>query len=299
MLTEQMNPNTSDLDRLSTLEMVQRINNEDLIVAQKVQEELPQIARAVDGITRCLSNGGRLIYIGAGTSGRLGVLDAVECLPTFSVAPDIVQGVIAGGEVALTHSVEGAEDDMEAGINDLKARNINAKDVIVGIAASGRTPYVLSAMNYAREIGALTVGIACNKPAPLLEVVDLPIGIQVGPEVLAGSTRMKSGTAQKMVLNMISTASMVKLGKVYGNLMIDVQITNDKLAIRARNILMQITGLDENTASELLKKAGGSVKTAVVMHKKDVDCTTAEEIIAEHRGFLRSVFDAQGNEDSE
>lgn len=292
MLTEQMNPNTSDLDRLSTLEILTRINNEDMTVAQKVQEELPQISKAVDGITQQLSTGGRLIYIGAGTSGRLGVLDAVECLPTYSVAPEVVMGIIAGGNRAITHSVEGAEDDMQAGIDDLKAQTITAQDAIVGIAASGRTPYVISAMNYAREVGALTVGISCNKPAPLLDAVDIPIGIQVGPEVIAGSTRMKSGTAQKMVLNMLSTASMVKLGKVYGNLMIDVQITNDKLYLRARNILMQITGLDETSAEELLKNAGGSVKTAVVMHNKNVNCSSAEKILDEHNGFLRSVLDA-------
>lgn len=291
MLTEGINPRTGDIDRLNALAIVRKINDEDKTVAQTIEAALPQIAQAVEGIVARLGVGGRMIYTGAGTSGRLGVLDAVECVPTFSVSPDTVQAIIAGGTIALTEAVEGAEDDHAAGGDDLKARGLTADDVVVGIAASGRTPYVLGAVAYARQIGALTVGVACNRPAPLLDAVEIPIPVPVGPEVITGSTRMKAGTAQKMVLNMLSTASMIQLGKVYGNLMVDVQVNNAKLAVRARTILQHITGLDEHTADDLLAKSGNRVKVAVVMHMLKIDAAAAESALAEQDGFLRRVVE--------
>ncbi|PJF23136.1 MAG: N-acetylmuramic acid 6-phosphate etherase [Phototrophicales bacterium] len=291
MLTEQPNPKTQDIDRLTTLEIVQRINEEDHGVAQAVQQVLPQIAQAVDAVVERLQQGGRMIYIGAGTSGRLGVLDAVECVPTFNAPPGLIIALIAGGEQALTQAVEGAEDDPQAGVDDLKRVNLTEKDVVVGIAASGRTPYVLGAVRYADTLGALTVGIACNVPAPLLDIVDIPIGVTVGAEVITGSTRMKAGTAQKLILNMLSTATMIKRGKVYGNLMVDVQVTNEKLAQRAVRIVQQVTKLDEATARDLLHRANNQVKAAIVMHFRAVDYQTACRILDDHDGFLRPIID--------
>lgn len=290
MLTEQSNPNTQDIDRLSALEIVQRMNAEDLTVAQTVQQAMPQIARAVEGLVTRLKGGGRVFYTGAGTSGRLGVLDAVECVPTFNTPPDLIQAIIAGGDRAFVKAVEGAEDDTEAGATDLKTRGLRAEDAVVGIAASGRTPYVIGAVDYARELGALTIGVACNVPAPLLDHSEIGIGLPVGPEVIAGSTRLKAGTAQKMVLNMLSTATMIQMGKVYGNLMVDVQVTNEKLAARACGILMQITGLDEASARELLKQAGNHVKTAVVMHTHQLNREDAAVLLAENDGYLSQVI---------
>ena len=291
MLTEQQNPNTLNIDTLSTEELVTVINNEDKGVAQAVEKALPDIARAVDAIVAALRDGGRLIYIGAGTSGRLGILDAVECVPTYSTPPELVQGLIAGGEKAIMRSVEGAEDKPELGKADLQAINLNGQDIVVGIAASGRTPYVLGAIDYAQSIGAETIGLACNVPAPLLEKVDIAIGVAVGPEVVTGSTRMKAGTAQKLVLNMLSTASMVKLGKVYGNLMVDVQITNAKLANRARRIVQQVTQVDEATAQFLLDNAHNNVKAAIVMHYKSIDYDTARDLLDTHHGYLLRVIE--------
>lgn len=290
MLTEQQNPNSSNLDQLNSLELVQRINAEDQTVAQVVQVALPAVAQAVDGIVARLKQGGRVLYIGAGTSGRLGVLDAVECVPTFSASPELIQGIVAGGNRALTQSVEGAEDDAAAGAHALKQRDLQAVDAVVGIAASGRTPYVLGALAYAQEVGALRVGIACNVPSPVLDAAEVAIGLPVGPEIITGSTRMKAGTAQKMVLNMLSTASMVQVGKVYGNLMVDVQVTNEKLAQRARRIVMQLTGLDEAAAAQLLGEAGQHVKTAVVMHQRGVSRDEARRLLAEADGFLRAII---------
>lgn len=290
MLTEQQNPNTHNIDALTTPEILRVINHEDKTVADAVEKALPDVARAVDMIVGRLREGGRLIYIGAGTSGRLGVLDAVECVPTFSVPPEMVQGLIAGGERAIVRSVEGAEDKPELAQADLQAVNLSNRDVVVGIAASGRTPYVIGGLNYARQIGAKTVGIACNVPAPVLDAADIAIGLEVGPEVITGSTRMKAGTAQKMVLNMLSTATMVQLGKVYGNLMVDVQVTNDKLAQRASRIVQQVAQVDESTAQALLKQAHNQVKVAIVMHLKQVDYDTARRLLDEHRGFLRRVI---------
>ena len=281
MLTESQNPQTTNIDQLSTLEMVQRINDEDAKVALAVREALPQIAQAIDGIAERMQRGGRLIYIGAGTSGRLGVLDASECVPTFSTDPAQVVGLIAGGETALTHSIEGAEDDPAAGRADLLALNLTADDSVVGIAASGRTPYVLGAIAAATEVGALTVGVACNVPSALLDAVQIPIGVLVGAEVITGSTRMKSGTAQKLVLNMLSTGTMVKLGKVYGNLMVDVRPTNSKLVDRASRIISQITALDHDAASRLLEASGGEVKTAIVMGRRGVDADEARALLCQ------------------
>ena len=291
MLTEQINPNTQDIDRLSTLEIVSMINEEDMTVAQAVQNALPQIARAIDGIVESLTQGGRVIYIGAGTSGRLGMLDAVECVPTFGISPDIFQALIAGGDIALTQSIEGAEDRAEAAEKDLQNILLSDTDVVVGIAASGRTPYVIGGVKYARSIGSLTIGLSCNSPAPLLDVVEIPIAVPVGAEVIAGSTRMKAGTAQKMVLNMISTATMVKMGKVYRNLMVDLRITNEKLRRRAHDIIIYLTGLDEDAAQKLLLDANNQVKTALVIFYCDVDQESANLILRENHGFLRQIIE--------
>ncbi len=290
MLTEQQNVNTLDIDHLSTLDVIRTINAEDRRVAEAVAGAVEAIAQAVDAIAMRLDRGGRLLYIGAGTSGRLGVLDAVECVPTFSASPEMVQGIIAGGPPALTVAVEGAEDDADLARADLQSRHLSAGDVVVGIAASGRTPYVLGALAYAKSIGALAVGVSCNVPAPLLEQADIGIGVPVGPEVITGSTRMKAGTAQKMVLNMLSTATMIRLGKVYGNLMVDLQVTNQKLAERARRIICAITGVEDTRAAELLAAAHGSVKLAVVMQQRGVEHEQAVALLAQHKGHLRAII---------
>ena len=295
MLTEQRNPNTTNIDQLSALEIVQRINAEDQTVAMAVQATLPQIAQAVEGIVERLGRGGRLIYLGAGTSGRLGILDAVECVPTFNTEPEQVQALIAGGDTAFLKAVEGAEDNRDAAAADLKARSLGANDALIGIAASGRTPYVLGGIAYGRSIGALTVGVSCNVPSALLDAVEIGIGVPVGPEVITGSTRMKAGTAQKMVLNMLSTAAMIRLGKVYGNLMVDVKVTNEKLKGRARGILEEITGLDAEAAAKLLDESGNQVKVAAVMHHRQVDRETAQRILEENDGFLRRVTEESGS----
>jgi N-acetylmuramic acid 6-phosphate etherase len=292
MLTEQINPNTGDIDSLDSLGIVTRINAEDRSVAEAVSRALPEIARAVDVITERLQRGGRLFYVGAGTSGRLGILDASECPPTYNSPPDQVQGVIAGGEVAITRSLEAVEDDYEGGGRDLAARGLNADDVVVGIAASGRTPYVLGALAYARQVGAATVGIANNAPSPLLTAAETGIAILTGPEVIAGSTRMKAGTGQKMVINMLSTASMIRLGKVYGNLMVDVQVKNLKLRERAERIVAQIGQVEAARAAELLAQAGQETKVAIVMARRGVDAATARGLLAGADGLLRRVIDS-------
>lgn len=290
MLTEQQNPKTKALDTLKTGQILQVMNEEDKSVALTVERALPQIEKAVDAIVTALNKDGRLIYIGAGTSGRLGVLDAVECVPTFGTPPSLVRGLIAGGESAFIQAVEGAEDNVDAGAEDLKAINLQANDIVIGIAASGRTPYVLGALDYAKSINVPTVGISCNEPAELLTVADIPIPLPVGAEILTGSTRLKAGTAQKMVLNMLSTASMVKIGKAYGNLMVDVKITNAKLQIRAERILMKLTGIDEASASDLLEQAESSVKVAVVMHHENSSRTEALQRLNEANGILRDII---------
>jgi len=290
MLTETPNPRTANIDRLSTLDMLEVINDEDATIAAVIRHILPDIARAVDAITTHLRGGGRLLYVGAGTSGRLGVLDAVECGPTFSTPPDMVQGIIAGGNAALTVSVEGAEDDHDAGYAIIAELKVNAQDVVVGIAASGRTPYVIGAIQAANEAGAATVAVTCNRPAPMLELAQYPIAAVVGPEIIAGSTRLKAGTAQKMILNMLSTASMIQLGKVYGNLMVDVKVTNQKLAKRAQGIVMKVAHISEPEAIHLLEQTQNEVKAAIVMARLDVTADEARAQLAEAGGMLRRVL---------
>lgn len=290
MITEQANPLSEQIDTLPALEIVRIINSEDQTVAKAVEAVLPQIAKAVETITTRIEHGGRLIYIGAGTSGRLAVLDAAECVPTYSVPRELVQAVMAGGNTALTNSVEDSEDNRDAARADLAAINFNGKDTLVGIAASGSTPYVLEAILYAREKGAVTIGVSCNVPAPLLDSADIAIGVVPGPEVIAGSTRMKAGTAQKMVLNMLSTATMIRLGKVYGNLMVDVNVSNIKLLRRAQGLVAKIAHVDVERASQLLTQANNEVKTAVVMERKQVDAATARQLLAQVNGHLRRVI---------
>jgi len=291
VLTESRNPATADIDQRSTLEVVQLINAEDTRVAEAVQAELPRIAQAVDVIHARLAAGGRLRYFGAGTSGRLGVLDAVEMVPTFSVPPDMVRGVIAGGVPALTQSVEGAEDDAEDGAEAVRAEGITAADVVVGLTASGRTPWVLGAMRAARELGTATIGIACNPDPPLAAVVDICITPVVGPEVITGSTRMKAGTAQKMVLNMLSTATMIKLGKVYSNLMVDVQPTNQKLRERAIRILGEAAGVSAEEARRLLELSSWQVKPALVMALTGLNVSEARRLLEDASGHVRRALE--------
>jgi N-acetylmuramic acid 6-phosphate etherase len=266
MNTEQRNPATYDLDKLQTPELVMAINRADQSVAMVVASALDQIASAIDGIAGRLKDGGRLFYVGSGTSGRLGVLDAVECAPTFGVSPELVQGILSGGYAACHSAVESAEDSPEQGEADLRARHLDPQDAVVGVAASGRTPYTLGAMRFARRAGALTIGVSCNRNAPLSAEVDLPIEVETGPEVLTGSTRMKAGTAQKMILNMLSTAVMVRLGHVYSNLMVNVHLKNRKLVERGVRIIREVTGTTEETARETLEHTG-DVKSAIVMLK--------------------------------
>ena len=267
LLTESRNPASAGIDSLPTLEVVRIINQADHEVAPAVAAEIPRIAEAVDRIVRAVQPGGRLFYIGAGTSGRLGVLDAAECPPTFNVSPDLVQGIIAGGKAALARATEATEDDPVAGKRDLLERGFSGRDVLVGIAASGRTPYVLGAVAAARELGATTIGISCTPDSELARAVDIPITPLPGPEVIAGSTRMRAGTAAKLVLNTISTAVMIRLGHVYGNLMVNVQPKNSKLEDRARRIIAEAAGVDYERAGELLSESGRNVKTAIVMAK--------------------------------
>jgi N-acetylmuramic acid 6-phosphate etherase len=290
MLTETPNPRSAQIDQLSTLEMLQVINDEDAMVAAAVRKTLPTIAQAVDVITERLRRGGRLIYVGAGTSGRLGVLDAVECVPTFSVDSETVQGFVAGGYAALTEAVEGAEDDHDAGRALIAEAGIGERDVVVGIAASGRTPYVIGALEAANAVGAATVAVTCNQPAPMLDIAQIPIPAVVGPEIIAGSTRLKSGTAQKMILNMLSTASMIRLGKVYGNLMVDVKVTNQKLAARARGIVERVAGVSAAEAERLLAQTQQQVKPAIVMALCGVSADEARTRLAAANGMLRLVI---------
>ncbi|MDN5352068.1 MAG: N-acetylmuramic acid 6-phosphate etherase [Clostridiales bacterium] len=290
MSTEQQNKKSLELDSMSPLDALTLMNEEDQKVALAVKSVIPQIEKAVAATVKAFENGGRLIYIGAGTSGRLGVLDAAECPPTFGVNPEMVVGLIAGGRRAFTEAVEGAEDSLTMGTEDLKAIHLTAKDVVVGIAASGRTPYVVEALKYARSIGCATAGISCNAGSPVGATAEIPIEVTVGPEVLTGSTRLKAGTAQKMVLNMISTVSMVGIGKVYQNLMVDVQQTNLKLESRAVRIVMNATDADVNTASDTLKKAGGHVKTAITMILLNCDLETAKDKLDVAKGHIRKAL---------
>ena len=290
--TEQRNADTMNIDKLSTLDMVRLINREDHKVAEAVSLVTDKIAQAVDVIADRLGRGGRLIYCGAGTSGRLGVLDAVECPPTYSTEPEMVQGLIAGGYPAIFKAVEGAEDSKELGVSDLKNISFNANDVLVGIAASGRTPYVLGAMEYAKELGAVTVSVTCCPGSVLDSFADIGIAPAPGPEVVTGSTRMKSGTAQKMVLNMLSTGAMIKLGKVYGNLMVDVKPSNEKLIRRCVTIVCAAAECDEATAVVALEACDYRPKTAIVMVLCGVDADTAREMLQKAGGRIAGALKA-------
>jgi N-acetylmuramic acid 6-phosphate etherase len=289
LATEERYPPSANIDELPTESMLTVINDADREIAEAVRLEVPSIAAAVDAIVPRLQAGGRLFYVGAGTSGRLGVLDASECPPTFNVPPDMVQGLIAGGDRALRYSVERAEDDPEQGKRDLEQRGIRAGDALLGIAASGRTPYVLGALEYARRLGALTIGLSCTRNSKVAQASEIAISPVPGPEVVTGSTRMRAGTATKLVLNMLSTAVMIRMGFVYGNLMVNVQATNEKLVDRARRIIATIAGVSYDEASRLLTQ-GGSVRTAVLMHERKLSRAEAETRLAEAQGSLRAAL---------
>ena len=287
LITEQRNPNSMHVDSLSALEIVQLMNEEDKQVPLAIEKCLPQIAQAVECIVDAFQQDGRLVYIGAGTSGRLGVLDASECPPTFGVSPEMVKGIIAGGERALRHPIEGAEDSKAQAVVDLQTIHFSSKDVLVGIAASGRTPYVIGALEYAKSLGSVAVSIASNPNSAMANIVDIAIDTVVGPEVLTGSSRLKSGTAQKLVLNMLTTASMILMGKCYQNLMVDVQASNEKLKARAIRIVMQATDCDKAIAEETLKQADQNAKLAIMMLLSGLDRAQAEALLEKHHGKLQ------------
>jgi N-acetylmuramic acid 6-phosphate etherase len=290
--TEQRNPNSMDIDARSTGEILRIMNNEDKTVPLAVEHELPYIEQAVEKIVYALKNGGRLLYFGAGTSGRLGVVDASECPPTFGTPYGLIEGFIAGGREAMFRAQEGAEDFEENGAKDVLAAEVTEKDVVCGIAASRRTPYVIGAVKKAKELGAVTLYITCNPRSTFnIKEVDIAICPDVGPEVIMGSTRMKSGTAQKLVLNMLTTASMIRLGKIYENMMIDLQMTNKKLVERSKRIVMTITGISYEEAAEYLKKADGHVKTALVMIRAGVSADEARERLVRTEGFVRKAIE--------
>src|SRR5688572_16015822 len=289
-ITEQENPNTSNIDEVSTPEALALINNEDKLVAAAVEKVLPQIAEAIDRIVERLEDGGRLFYVGTGTSGRLGVLDAAEVPPTYGVSYDLVQGVIAGGYEALYKATEASEDNREAAIAELRSRGLNKADAVVGIAASGRTPYTIGAVEYARSLGCFTAAIVCNPDSSITEKVDVAIVPVVGPEAITGSTRMKAGTAQKLVLNMISTVAMVRLGYVKGNRMTNMKSANEKLKDRSVRILMAETGIEETFAAKLLNDAGEDLRVALVMHNADVPAETAKDALTDNAFVVENAI---------
>jgi N-acetylmuramic acid 6-phosphate etherase len=289
--SERVNSATLDIDRMSSLEIAQAMNAEDAKVAGAVAQTLPQVGLAIDRIAARMRRGGRLIYVGAGTSGRLGALDAAECPPTFNVSPDMIVSCIAGGTFAWTEAVEDAEDRADLGESDLVALGVGPQDAVVGIAASGHTPYVLGAMSRAQASGALTIGVACNANAPLERLSEIAITPIVGPEVVTGSTRLKAGTAQKMVLNMLSTGVMILLGKTYGNLMVDVRATNTKLQRRAVDIVSSATGLDDDAAERLLAESQGEIKTAIVAHLASISLDEARRRLRASQGIVRTALD--------
>lgn len=291
MITETRNPASIEIDQLPTLDMLRIINQEDQHVAVAVSQLLPEIAKAVDAIAAAFGKGGRLIYIGAGTSGRLGILDASECPPTYGVSAELVIGLIAGGHKAILQAVENAEDDAELGANDLKSIHFSANDVLVGIAASGRTPYVLGAMQYARSLGATVCSISCNPGSLLAKAADISMVAVVGPEIVTGSSRMKAGTAQKLILNMLSTGAMIRTGKVYGNLMVDVEATNAKLVERQKRIVMEATECDRGTAEQALAAADNHCKTAIVMILANISASEARERLKSSGGFISKCTD--------
>lgn len=290
LTTETRNKKTMNLDELTPLGLLEVMNEEDQKVAQAVRQEIPQIAKAVEAITMAIKQGGRLIYMGAGTSGRIGLLDAVECPPTFGTAPEEVVGLIAGGERAFIKAVEGAEDNEQLGGQDLQDIKLTAKDIVVGIAASGRTPYVIGGLEYANSIGTPTVAVSCNKDSAIGKVAKIAIEVVNGPEVLTGSTRLKAGSSQKLICNMLSTASMIGTGKVYGNLMVDVQLTNEKLVERAKRIVMDATDCDAETAEDFLKKADHKPKIAIVMILAGLSKEEAVQRLEESQGFVRQAI---------
>ena len=290
LLTESRNPDTLEIDRWSAIDIVTKINAQDQQVPLAVAKVLPAIAQAVDWTADAMDKGGRLFYVGAGTSGRLGILDASECPPTFGTPPELVQGLIAGGESAVFRAVEGAEDSAELAVRDLATRKLSANDIVVGIAASGRTPYVVGALEFARQSGCRTVALVCSPDSEMSAIAQLTICVETGPEVIMGSTRLKAGTAQKLVLNMLTTAVMIRRGKVYSNLMVDVQATNMKLAERARRIVMLAAGVTREQAAELLAQANGSAKTAIVMVLAGVTATEAQERLERARGFVAAAI---------
>ncbi len=290
LVTESRNHHSEHIDTLSTLEMLKVINNEDKKVPFAVEATLPHIAQLVDKVVTAFSQGGRLIYCGAGTSGRLGILDASECPPTYGTPHDMVIGLIAGGHTAILQAVENAEDNVQLGAEDLRQLNFNVKDVLVGIAASGRTPYVIGALEYARSLGAVTGAISCNPDSPIAQRADIAITPIVGPEVVTGSSRMKAGTAQKLVLNMITTGAMIKMGKVFGNLMVDVEATNAKLIERQIRIVMQATECDRATAEQALAQCQRHCKTAILMILAGVDAQQATQLLAQNKGFIRQAL---------
>lgn len=291
LTTETRNPKTLRLDEMSVSEVLKQMNEEDAKVPAAISEALPQIERAVLTIVESFESDGRLIYMGAGTSGRLGVLDAAECVPTFGVSPSMVIGLIAGGDKAMTKAVEGAEDSKELGKEDLKALGLTEKDTVVGIAASGRTPYVIGGLEYAASVGAKTATIACNKNSEISKYSEVPIEVDAGPEVLTGSTRLKAGTAQKLILNMLSTCSMIGIGKVYQNLMVDVQPTNEKLEERSKRIIMQATDCDYETAEKAFESSGKQVKLAIVMLLTGTNKKEAEEKLVRAKGFIHHTVE--------
>ncbi len=294
--TEKQNPLTTEIDTLETLAMLQVINAEDKKVAPAIENILPEIAQAVDCITEQIRKGGRLFYLGAGTSGRLGILDAVECPPTFSTSPELVQGIIAGGYPAIFQAQEGAEDSTTSAESDLRERGLQAQDILVGIAASGRTPYVLGGLLYAKNLGTATIAISCSSDSEIATIADIALTAIVGPEVITGSTRLKAGTAQKMILNMLSTATMIRLGKVYGNLMVDVKTSNKKLEERARQIVMEATGCTRTEAVQVLEQAQGRAKLAIFLLISQEPLDIAKKLLAEANGNIRlAIEQAQKN----
>ncbi|MGV1004006.1 MAG: N-acetylmuramic acid 6-phosphate etherase [Candidatus Nanopelagicales bacterium] len=292
LTTETRNERTLELDKLGVAEFLAIMNDEDAKVAGAVRQAIPAIAEAVELIAAAFRQGGRLIYLGAGTSGRLGVLDAVECPPTFGTKPEQVVGLIAGGEKAFVRAVEGAEDSATLAEEELKGIGVNSNDAVVGIAASGRTPYVIGGLDYAASVGAATISVACNPGSAVSQHAQVAIEVDNGPEVLTGSTRLKSGTSQKLILNMLSTASMVQVGKVYGNLMVDVMPTNEKLVARTQGIIATATGCDADTAKEMYEASGGHAKTAIVMILAGVDAEEAKTRLAAADGFVRKAIEA-------
>lgn len=290
LTTESRNQNTLNIDKVSTLEMVKMINEEDKKVANAIEIELPQIAEAIDGIVERMQKGGRLIYIGAGTSGRLGILDASECPPTYGVSEELVQGLIAGGQEAIFRAKEGAEDSKELAVLDLKDKHLNENDTVVGIAASGRTPYVIGGLEYANEIGALTISVTCNAHSQVAKEAKIAISPVVGAEVVTGSTRLKSGTAQKLVLNMLSTGSMIKMGKVYGNLMVDVKATNEKLVERSKKIVCEATGVSFKEAENILNKTDFDVKLSIFMILSNLEKEEAKVILEMNNGYIAKAL---------